>query len=233
MDIKEKLNKLPLSPGVYIMKDVFGNIIYIGKAKRLKNRVSQYFLNKNQADKTKSMVSQVADFSYILTNSELDALVLECNLIKKHMPFYNILLKDGKNYPYIKIDTSQDFPHLEVVRKIKKDKAKYFGPYYGINPNDIIRAVNYAYPIRTCDKKIKDDHRMRRSCLNYSLGLCSAPCICKITKEEYASLLPKVYDFLNGKDNAVMTLFAKKWTRRLKPKILNWQSNFVTLNLCF
>jgi excinuclease ABC subunit C len=216
MDIKEKLNKLPLSPGVYIMKDVFGNIIYIGKAKRLKNRVSQYFLNKNQADKTKSMVSQVADFSYILTNSELDALVLECNLIKKHMPFYNILLKDGKNYPYIKIDTSQDFPHLEVVRKIKKDKAKYFGPYYGINPNDIIRAVNYAYPIRTCDKKIKDDHRMRRSCLNYSLGLCSAPCICKITKEEYASLLPKVYDFLNGKDNAVYDIICKKMDKAVE-----------------
>jgi len=210
MDIKEKLNKLPLSPGVYIMKDVFGNIIYIGKAKRLKNRVSQYFLNKNQADKTKSMVSQVADFDYILTNSELDALVLECNLIKKHMPFYNILLKDGKSYPYIKIDTDEDFPKLEVVRKLKKDNAKYFGPYFGVNVSDVVRAVNYAYPIRTCDKKIKDNHRMRRGCLNYSLGLCSAPCMCKITKEDYASFLPKVYEFLNGKDSAVYDIICNK-----------------------
>ena len=121
MSIKEKLHKLPLSPGVYIMKDKFGNIIYIGKARRLKNRVSQYFLNKNHTEKVKSMVSQVADFEYILTNSELDALVLECNLIKKHQPFYNILLKDGKSYPYIKLDLDEDFPKLEVVRKIKKD----------------------------------------------------------------------------------------------------------------
>ncbi len=217
MDIKEKLNKLPLSPGVYIMKDIFGNIIYIGKAKRLKNRVSQYFLNKTQADKTRSMVSQVADFDYILTNSELDALVLECNLIKKHMPFYNILLKDDKNYPYIRIDTDEDFPKLEVVRKIKKDSsAKYFGPYFGVNVNDIISAVNYAYPVRTCDKKIKDDHKMRRGCLNYSLGLCSAPCMCKITKEDYRNYLPKVYEFLNGKDTAVYDTICQKMEKAVE-----------------
>ncbi|NCB48097.1 MAG: excinuclease ABC subunit UvrC [Clostridia bacterium] len=216
MDIKEKLNKLPLSPGVYIMKDVFGNVIYIGKAKRLKSRVSQYFLNKNHSDKTKSMISQVADFDYILTNSELDAFVLECNLIKKHLPFYNILLKDGKSYPYIKIDTSQDFPKLEIVRKIKKDNAKYFGPFFGINVSDVVRAVNYAYPIRTCDKKIKDDHKMRRGCLDYSLGLCSAPCMCKITKEDYNNLLPDVYDFLNGKDNAVYDIICKKMEKAVE-----------------
>ncbi len=216
MDIKDKLNKLPLSPGVYIMKDIFGNVIYIGKAKRLKNRVSQYFLNKNQAEKTKSMVSQVADFDYILTNSELDALILECNLIKKHLPFYNILLKDGKSYPYIKIDTGEDFPKLEVVRKIKKDNAKYFGPFFGINVSDVVRAVNYAYPIRTCDKKIKDDHKMRRGCLDFSLGLCSAPCMCKITKEDYNNLLPKVYDFLNGKDSAVYDIICKKMEKAVE-----------------
>jgi len=210
MDIKEKLSLLPLSPGVYIMKDRFGNIIYIGKARKLKNRVSQYFLNKNHTDKVKSMVSQVADFSYILTNSELDALVLESNLIKKHQPFYNILLKDGKSYPYIKIDPSLDFPKLEVVRKVKKDNAKYFGPYFGLNVYDIVNAVNYAYPIRTCDKKIKANNKMHRGCLNYSLGLCSAPCMCKITKEDYAKLLPNVYDFLNGKDSAVYDIICKK-----------------------
>lgn len=210
MDIKEKLETLPLSPGVYIMKDRFGNIIYIGKARKLKNRVSQYFLNKTHTDKVKSMVSQVADFSYILTNSELDALVLESNLIKKHQPFYNILLKDGKSYPYIKIDTTEDFPKLEVVRKVKKDKAKYFGPYFGLNASDILSAVNYAYPIRTCDKKIKNNNKMHRGCLNYSLGLCSAPCMCKITKEDYAKLLPPVYEFLKGKDDAVYNIICKK-----------------------
>ncbi len=216
MDIKEKLKKLPLSPGVYLMKDVFGNIIYIGKAKRLKTRVQSYFLNNNQANKTKSMVAQVSDFDYILTNSELDALVLECNLIKKHMPFYNILLKDGKSYPYIKIDPTEDFPRLEVVRKIKKDGAKYFGPYLGINPTDIVRAVNYAYPMRTCDKKIKADNKMRRGCLNFSLGLCSAPCMCKITKEDYGNFLPKVYEFLNGKDSAVYDIICQKMEKAVE-----------------
>lgn len=210
MDIKDKLSTLPLSPGVYVMKDKFGNVIYIGKAKKLKNRVSQYFLNKNHTDKVRSMVSQVADFSYILTNSELDALVLESNLIKKHQPFYNILLKDGKSYPYIKIDPSLDFPKLEVVRKVKKDNAKYFGPYFGMNAYDIVNAVNYAYPIRTCDKKIKANHKMHRGCLNYSLGLCSAPCMCKVTKEDYAEYLPHVYEFLNGKDTAVYDIICKK-----------------------
>ncbi len=211
MDIKEKLTTLPLTPGVYIMKDRFGNIIYIGKARKLKNRVSQYFLNKNHPDKVKSMVSQVADFDYILTNSELDALVLESNLIKKHQPFYNILLKDGKAYPYIKINVKEDFPKLEIVRKVKKDGAKYFGPYFfGTNAYEIVNAVNYAYPIRTCDKKIKANNKMSKGCLNYSLGLCSAPCMCKVTKEDYASLLPKVYEFLNGKDSAVYEIISKK-----------------------
>ncbi len=210
MDIKDRLKKLPLSPGVYIMKDRFGNIIYVGKARKLKNRVSQYFLNKNHPDKVKSMVSQVSDFSYILTNSELDALILECNLIKKHQPFFNILLKDGKSYPYIKIDTSEDFPKLEVVRKVKKDNAKYFGPYFGLNAYDIINAVNYAYPVRTCDKKIKANNKMHKGCLNYSLGLCSAPCMCKITKEDYSKMLPNIYDFLNGKDSAVYSIISEK-----------------------
>lgn len=210
MDIKEKVNELPLSPGVYIMKDKFGNIIYIGKARKLKNRVGQYFLNKKHTEKVKSMVSQVADFSYILTNSELDALILESNLIKKHQPFFNILLKDGKSYPYIKIDPTEDFPKLEVVRKVKKDNAKYFGPYFGLNAYEIVNAVNYAYPIRTCDKKIKANNKMKKGCLNYSLGLCSAPCMCKITKDEYSKILPHIYDFLNGKDANVYNIISDK-----------------------
>ena len=128
--IKQKVNSLPTSSGVYIMKDKDLNIIYIGKAKNLKNRVSQYFINNKKHIKVSSMVKNVVDFDYILTNSELDALLLECNLIKKHQPYYNILLKDGKNYPYIRIDLKQDFPKLEIVRKLRKDKAKYFGPYF-------------------------------------------------------------------------------------------------------
>lgn len=207
--IKNKLKKLPLTPGVYIMKDRFGNIIYIGKAKKLKNRVSQYFMNKNHAEKVKSMVSQVADFDYILTNTELDALMLECNLIKKHQPFYNILLKDGKAYPYIKVNLRDSFPYLEVVRKVKKDGAKYFGPYVGVNPSEIISALSYAYPIRTCDKKIKEN-KVQKPCLNYDLGLCSAPCMGKISKEEYHAFLPKVYDYLNGKDSVVYDIISQK-----------------------
>ena len=214
--IKEKLKKLPLTPGVYIMKDKFGNIIYIGKAKRLKNRVSQYFVNKTHTDKVKSMVSNVADFEYILTNTELDALMLECNLIKKYQPFYNILLKDGKQYPYIKVDLNDDFPRLEVVRKVKKGNAKYFGPYYGVSPKEIINAVNYAYPIRNCSKKIKANGKPKKECLNYAMGLCSAPCAGKITKEEYAAYLPKVYDFLSGKDSAVYETICKKMDQAIE-----------------
>ena len=214
--IKEKLKKLPLTPGVYIMKDKFGNIIYIGKAKRLKNRVSQYFVNKTHTDKVKSMVSNVADFEYILTNTELDALMLECNLIKKYQPFYNILLKDGKQYPYIKVDLNDDFPRLEVVRKVKKGNAKYFGPYYGVSPKEIINAVNYAYPIRNCSKKIKANGKPKKECLNYAMGLCSAPCAGKITKEEYAVYLPKVYDFLSGKDSTVYETICKKMDQAIE-----------------
>ena len=214
--IKEKLKTLPLTPGVYIMKDKGGNIIYIGKAKRLKNRVSQYFLNKNHAAKVQSMVSQVADFEYILANTELDALMLECNLIKKHQPFYNILLKDGKNYPYIKVDMKEDFPKLEVTRKVKKDNAKYFGPYFGVNPKDIINAVNYVYPIRTCNKKISQNSKPQRNCLNYSMGLCSAPCMHRISKQDYMAFMPKIFDFLNGKDDTLYNAICKKMDQAIE-----------------
>ena len=214
--IKEKLKTLPLTPGVYIMKDKGGNIIYIGKAKRLKNRVSQYFLNKNHIAKVQSMVSQVADFEYILANTELDALMLECNLIKKYQPFYNILLKDGKNYPYIKVNMREDFPKLEVTRKVKKDSAKYFGPYVGVSPKDIINAVNYVYPIRTCNKKISTHSKPQKDCLNYSMGLCSAPCMHRISKEDYMSFMPKIFDFLNGKDSSVYDAICRKMDQAIE-----------------
>lgn len=209
--IKEKVNSLPTTSGVYIMKDKDLNIIYIGKAKNLKNRVSQYFINNKKQIKVSSMVKNVFDFDYILTNSELDALLLECNLIKKHQPYYNILLKDGKNFPYIRIDFRQDFPKLEIVRKLKKDKAKYFGPYFsGVSAGEIIKAINFAYPIRICNKNIKEGKCEKKDCLYHSLGLCSAPCIGKISKVEYAKIMDKVCDFLNGKDDTLYEILQQK-----------------------
>lgn len=209
--IKEKVNALPTTSGVYIMKDKDLNIIYIGKAKNLKNRVSQYFINNKKQIKVSSMVKNVFDFDYILTNSELDALLLECNLIKKHQPYYNILLKDGKNFPYIRIDFRQDFPKLEIVRKLKKDKAKYFGPYFsGVSAGEIIKAINFAYPIRICNRNIKEGKPDKKDCLYHSLGLCSAPCIGKITKLEYAEIMDKVCDFLNGKDETLYEILQQK-----------------------
>lgn len=209
--IKQKVNSLPTTSGVYIMKDKELNIIYIGKAKNLKNRVSQYFINNKKQIKVSSMVKNVFDFDYILTNSELDALLLECNLIKKHQPYYNILLKDGKNYPYIRIDLKQDFPKLEIVRKLKKDKAKYFGPYFsGVSAGEIIKAINFAYPIRICNKVIKEGKQDQKDCLYHSLGLCSAPCIGNISKEKYMEIIDRVCDFLNGKDETLYEILRQK-----------------------
>ena len=145
--IKQKLQTLPTKPGVYIMRDVGGNIIYIGKAKNLKNRVSQYFRSSPKPSKVQAMVNNVDDFDYFIAMSELDALGLESNLIHKHQPFYNILLKDGKAFPYIKIDLKEDFPRLEIVRKVKKnDGARYFGPYIsGIDPREILKTLGSAF----------------------------------------------------------------------------------------
>ena len=215
--IKQKVNALPTCSGVYIMKDKDLNIIYIGKAKNLKNRVSQYFINNKKHIKVSSMVSNVEDFEYILTNSELDALLLECNLIKKHQPYYNILLKDGKNYPYIKIDLRQDFPRPEVVRKLRKDKARYFGPYFsGISANEILKAINYAYPIRMCNKNIKCGSTLKRECLNYSLNLCSAPCTNRISKEEYRQIIDKVCLFLEGRDKTLYDIIQTKMEKAVE-----------------
>ena len=145
--IKEKLHKLPITSGVYLMKDIDGHIIYVGKAKNLKRRVSSYFLNTEKTVKTTALVENIYDFDYILTPSELDALALESTLIKKHQPFYNILLKDGKAYPYIKIKYKEDYPSIEIVRKVKKDGAKYFGPYFaGIKAGELLKIIHQAFP---------------------------------------------------------------------------------------
>lgn len=210
--IKEKLKTLSTKPGVYVMRDKTGEIIYIGKAKNLKNRVSQYFRSSPKPSKVQAMVNNVDDFDYFITISELDALGLESNLIHKHQPFYNILLKDGKAFPYIKINMKEDFPKLEIVRRIKKnDGAKYFGPYIsGISPYEIMKAINFAFKLRTCSKKITCNPKEKRECLNYSMGLCAAPCTGRVTKEEYSQEIKKVIQFLNGNDDEIEKILLKK-----------------------
>lgn len=193
------------------MKDIAGAIIYIGKAKVLKNRVSQYFNGSKKLPKVAAMVSKIADFEYIITNNELDALILECNLIKKYQPHYNILLKDGKNYSYIRIDTKAEYPKLEAVRHIKNDNAKYFGPYFnGITARELINLIYYAYPIRQCNNKFTLTKPLKRACLNYSMGLCLAPCVGNINKVEYHQLINKIIDFLSGKENAIYDIIKTK-----------------------
>ncbi len=210
--IKEKLKNLTTKPGVYIMRDKNGEIIYIGKAKNLKNRVSQYFRSSPKPSKVQAMVNNVDDFDYFITISELDALGLESNLIHKHQPFYNILLKDGKAFPYIKINMKEDFPRLEIVRKVKKnDGARYFGPYIsGISPHEILKTINYAFKVRTCSKKITTTPKEKRECLNFSMGLCLAPCTGRVSKEEYAEEIKKVINFLNGNDEEIEKILLQK-----------------------
>lgn len=209
--IKEKLKTLPTNSGVYIMRDKSGEVIYVGKAKNLKNRVSQYFRHTAKPAKVQAMVDNVDTFDYFITVSELDALALENNLIKRYQPFYNILLKDGKTFPYIKIDMKEEFPRLEIVRKVKNDGAKYFGPYIaGIDPKAIVKTIASAFKIRSCSKKFTSEKHLKRECLNYSLGLCLAPCTGRVTKEEYMEELKKVINFLNGNDDEIEKILLEK-----------------------
>ncbi|MBR2871604.1 MAG: excinuclease ABC subunit UvrC, partial [Clostridia bacterium] len=196
--IQEKLKLLPDNPGVYVMLDKDGVIIYVGKAKNLKNRVRQYFFNSVKSQKVMAMVSNVADFYYIIVPTEIDALSLENNLIKKHKPRYNILLKDDKTYPYVKVDLKEDYPTFTVTRKIKKDGAKYFGPYMGgINVKSILETLNLAFGVRPCDKKLNSD-KPQKPCLNYHIGRCQSPCSFAISKEDYRQRVMDAISFLSG-----------------------------------
>ncbi len=196
--IEEKLKTLPDSPGVYIMYDENNHVIYVGKAKNLKRRVKQYFFNGVKTEKVMAMVNRVKNFEYIIANSEIDALSLEDNLIKKHKPKYNILLKDDKTYPYIKINLKDDYPALSITRKLKKDGAKYFGPFMaGINANEIIELVNLTYKLRPCNTAVSLC-KVKKECLNYHIGRCYAPCAGKITREEYMQRVYDAVDFLSG-----------------------------------
>ena len=188
---------LPDNPGVYIMLDSYANVIYIGKARVLKNRVRQYFHNSPKPEKVTKMVENIADFNYIITSSEIDALALENNLIKKYKPKYNILLKDDKTYPYIKVDMREEFPNFYITRKIKKDGCKYFGPFMGgINCRDILDTLQLTFCIRLCRTAITS--KPKRECLNYHIGRCSAPCAGKISAEEYNVQVKKALNFLDG-----------------------------------
>ncbi|MGN1060327.1 MAG: excinuclease ABC subunit UvrC [Candidatus Coproplasma sp.] len=207
--VKEKLKLLPENPGVYIMLDKFGNVIYVGKARVLKNRVRQYFHSSPKPEKVMKMVENVADFNYIITASEIDALALENNLIKKYKPKYNILLKDDKTYPYIKVDLREEFPNFYVTRKIKKDGCKYFGPFMGgINYKDILECCQLLFNVRLCRTAIGE--KLKRECLNYHIGKCCAPCAHKISKEEYAQKVKLALSFLDGNYSKAQEILTEK-----------------------
>ena len=210
--IEQRLKDLPMDPGVYIMKSEQGQILYIGKARHLKNRVSQYFgNNSNRTEKVLKLVSKVYDFEYIITRNEVEALVLENNLIKQHKPPYNILLKDDKNYPFIKIDVKKPFPKVEVVRRLKVDGAKYYGPYMiGVSSKDILDLIYSAFPLRTCNLDMKHIPKNHRPCLNYHIKKCLAPCIGNVSEKDYMAIISKVIDFLNGNDKEVEQILTQK-----------------------
>ena len=199
-DIKEELKKLPNQPGVYIMHDKNDTIIYIGKAKSLTKRVHQYFqASHNEGLKKKQMVENIDHFEYIVTDSELEALVLECNLIKEHTPKYNTMLRDDKTYPYIKVTVDEAYPRVLFSRQMKKDKARYFGPYTSAGAvKDTIDLINKLYRIRTCNRKLPRDIGLDRPCLNYHIHQCDAPCQDYISKEDYGKQIAKVMEFLGG-----------------------------------
>ncbi len=202
VDFKAKLKDVPTDSGVYLMLDGQGEIIYVGKAKNLKNRLRSYFFNlAGRTAKVMAMLEHVDDFRYIICASEVDALVTENNLIKKHSPRYNILLKDDKAYPFLRIDMKQPYPRIDVVRKLKNDGAKYFGPYMqSVNVRDITELIHTAFCVRDCTRDLS---KPSRPCLNRHLGRCLAPCSGEVSSEEYKKEMQKVIDFLRGNDREV------------------------------
>ena len=200
-NIEEELKKLPTKPGVYIMKDKNDNVIYVGKAIVLRNRVRQYFRKTNKTARIEKMVSLIDHFEYIVVDNEAEALILECNLIKKNRPKFNVLLKDDKTYPYIKIDLKSDYPGVIITRRLVNDGSKYFGPY--ANPGaakEMVDFIKQKYKIRQC-RTLKE---RTRACLNYHINRCLAPCMGYVTKEEYRKQIDEIIDLLEGKTNKVI-----------------------------
>ncbi|SHH20275.1 Excinuclease ABC subunit C [Caloranaerobacter azorensis DSM 13643] len=217
-NIDEELKKLPDKPGVYLMKDENGQIIYVGKAVNLKKRVRQYFqASSSKVPKVKAMVKSIAEFEYIITDNEIEALILECNLIKKHKPKYNILLRDDKQYPYIKVTTNEKYPRVIKVRKIEKDKAKYFGPYTSASAvNDTLEIIRNIYPLRNCRKNLDSIKKKERPCLNYFIGKCLGPCQGNVNEEKYMEMVHEVLLFLGGKEDKLMHLIEEKMKNAAK-----------------
>lgn len=201
-DLDYQLSILPDNPGVYMMKNELGEVIYVGKAKNLKKRVRSYFIqSKNHSEKTRVMVSKVAEFEYIITDSEMEALILEMNLIKKYSPRYNVLLKDDKHFPFIKITTNEDFPRVYITRTYARDGNRYFGPYTDVTAvHETLDTIKKIYPIRTCRRVILELGERTKPCLNYHLGLCKAPCAGYISKAEYALMIEDIVNLLEGRD---------------------------------
>ncbi|HHX23071.1 MAG: excinuclease ABC subunit UvrC [Tepidanaerobacteraceae bacterium] len=202
----DNIATFPEKPGVYIMKDKKNRIIYVGKAKSLKNRVRSYFQSpKNLPVKVVSMVSKIEDIDYIVTNSEVEALILECNLIKYHRPKYNILLRDDKQYPYIRITLNKAYPRLEVVREVKKDGARYFGPYANAGAmREAIDVINKIFPIRKCNKDLSEVPIKERPCLNYHIERCLAPCQAFVEEDDYDEIVKNIIMFLEGKQETLI-----------------------------
>lgn len=204
-DFEYHIKNLPDKPGVYLMKNSLGEVIYVGKAKVLKNRVKSYFQkSKNHSEKVKVMVKNIAEFEYIVTDSEMEALILECNLIKKYSPKYNILLKDDKFYPFIKITVNDDYPRVFVTRRFAKDGSKYFGPYTnGSAVYETIDLIYKIFPLRNCKLVIKENGEKVRPCLNYHIKKCLGPCGGHISKEEYGKMINDIIDILSGKETYI------------------------------
>ncbi len=207
--LEEKITMLPDSPGCYLMKDRDGSVIYVGKAVNLKNRVRSYFRDTAHTPKVAAMISHIDDFEILLCETNLEALILECNLIKHYRPYYNILLKDDKHYPYLKADLKQPFPRLEITRRMEKDGARYFGPYIGANAvRQVIEAVRGVFPLRSCRQALPAAHP-KRPCMNYDIGRCMAPCAGKCTEAEYGEMMAGVLSFLNGDYESVISKLRK------------------------
>ena len=218
-----KISQLPESPGVYQMKKG-GEVIYVGKAVNLKNRVRQYFhSSRDHTPKVRAMVSNIEDFDIILCDTELEALILECNLIKKYRPYYNILLKDDKQYPYIRIDLRQDYPRVELVRRVEKDGAKYFGPYIGATVvRDVLEVLHNSFPLRTCKHEFSFGHGVggrHRPCIRCQMGLCLAPCTGNVMPGQYRQMLDEIIAFLNGRHEDVVEHLRRKMEEASK----NWE----------
>lgn len=214
-DFEEEIKNLPEQPGVYLMHNKDDEVIYVGKAKVLKNRVRQYFRkNSNHTPKVLAMVAQVEYFEYIITDSEREALALECNLIKKYRPKYNILLKDDKQYPYIKVTINEPYPRVMSVRKVQKDGAKYFGPYMGKGTiKNTLEIIRKLFKPPTCTRKFPQDIRKGRPCLNYHINTCFAPCTGKVSKEEYRKIFFEICRFLEGKHGELVDELTEEMKR--------------------